>query len=294
MIPPFKRVRLQDRGWVTDLLSKSQFMGCEYSFGSLFLWQDAYRFKIARYKDFLLVRSENEESGYGYPAGQGDVKELFNLLMNEAKQNKTPLRILGVTGRQVKELYQLYGRSMDAQLVPESYDYIYNQADLAQLPGRKFHQKRNHISHFLRQFPDWSYEEITPRNTQDCYRVTQIWCEQNNCIASDGDVCVLQTALAHYQALRFSGGLIRINGQAAAFCMGEQLNDNTFVIHFEKALNEYNGLYAMINREFTMRALSEYQYINREEDLGLPGLRKAKLSYHPVMVLQKANINIGV
>lgn len=181
----------------------------------------------------------------------------------------------------------------DAEPSRDDFDYIYNAQDLIELSGRKYHGKRNHISKFTRAFPDWQYEHIDDSNTEECINASLEWCKQNGCSENSPyrhELCAIHKALRERKSLGIIGGLIRIDGKVVALTLGERLNKDTFVTHFEKALGGFEEAYTLINREFAARSLGEYRYINREEDLGIEGLRKAKLSYKPAILLEKFNV----
>ena len=172
----------------------------------------------------------------------------------------------------------------------DSADYLYRQESLATLAGKKLHAKRNHINRFLENFPDYQYERINGKNWQECLELERAWVRENN---PDGDADkeneerIIAYALEHRKSLNMTGALIRVNGRVVAFTLGEPLTADTFDVHFEKAYADIQGAYAMINREFVRRELSAFTYVNREEDMGIPGLRKAKLSYHPESLVEK-------
>ncbi len=168
-------------------------------------------------------------------------------------------------------------------------DYIYLVEDLMYLKGKKFHGKRNHINQFLKN-NEFTYEPMTPENIPECREMNEKWKEQND----SGDSRSLETelravdmAFRYFEKFGFVGGLIRIRGEVAAFTIGERLNSDTFVSHIEKAYHDIQGLYPMINQQFALNCMEGYKYVNREEDMGVEGLRKAKLSYNPVIILEK-------
>ena len=161
------------------------------------------------------------------------------------------------------------------------------------LKGKKYSKKRNHISAFERE-NDWSFEMIDEKNLPDCIAMNAAWARENE-EKNPGSISLEQQAIHrafdHYFELDFSGGLIRVEGKPVAFTMGENLNAETYCVHFEKAYADVRGAYPMINREFAKHALSGYKYINREDDAGVAGLRKAKLSYYPTILLEKYRVS---
>lgn len=170
----------------------------------------------------------------------------------------------------------------------DSYDYIYLTENLINLPGKKFHGKRNHIAAFVRD-NEWSYEPITADNLDECIAMNAEWERRNrekDPEAMDDELDAINISFKNYFELGFVGGLLRANGEVVAFTFGEEMNPEMFCTHIEKAYADVRGAYPMINREFAANALSQYKYVNREDDTGSEGLRKAKLSYYPDILLE--------
>ena len=163
---------------------------------------------------------------------------------------------------------------------------------MAQLHGKKYHGKRNHITNFKKNNPDWSFEKIGPDNINDCIELHTQWIKNHE---DDEDYSfefeAVLTAFENYEKLNFVGGLLRVGGKAIAYTFGERHSEKLFVTHFEKAPADVQGAYPIINQEFTKNFLMDYEFVNREEDLGLEGLRKAKQSYYPEILLEKCVAN---
>jgi uncharacterized protein len=286
----FEFPTIDDRKWMQPILSHSENMGSEAAFGTLFLWSDTYYSKVCRFEDFMLLCSGGNYHNYNLPIGGAKPYEAMEAIIEDARERGIPFKMWGITQDGVAELQELFPGRFEFELDRNGSDYLYETANLINLPGRRYHGKRNHLAQFDRDY-NWSYEDITPENIEDCRTVARKWCEANGGCdkenGSENERCALNKAFRFYNELELLGGLIRIDGEPVAFTVGEEINPQTFLLHFEKALEGYNGLYAAINHEFAVRHLAGYQYVNREEDLGLEGLRKAKLSYHPSLLLQK-------
>lgn len=286
----FEYPTLKDREWIQPVLSQSGNMGSESAFGTLFLWKDTYHSKICRYEDHILLCSGAHFHTYNLPVGGKKPYEAVEVLIEDAKERGIPFKMWGVTEEGVSKLEELYPGRFTFELDRDGSDYIYNSSDLINLSGRKFHGKRNHLVQFDRDY-SWSYEDIGSGNMNDCREVALQWCKANGGCeqgsSGQNEGCALRRAFDHFDALQLAGGLIRIDGKPVAFTVGEEINPETYLLHFEKALEGYNGLYAAINHEYATRHLAGYTYINREEDLGLEGLRKAKLSYRPAFLAEK-------
>jgi len=174
---------------------------------------------------------------------------------------------------------------------PANWDYVYLASDLINLPGRKYHKKKNHINRFVSRY-SYQYRPLTPDLIDGCIELQRAWCGIRDCFAPEHmslaeEHEAILDVLQNAQVLGAIGGVILIDGRVAAFSIGEPLNRETFVIHFEKASLDYPGLYQLINRDFCADACSGFTYVNREQDLGEPGLRQAKESYYPHHMIEK-------
>ena len=170
-------------------------------------------------------------------------------------------------------------------------DYVYESEKLATLSGKKLHSKRNHVNKFKIVYADrWSYEPISEDNLEECVQTGLKWRNENGCEEDEeknAELCVTLNSLRLFKELDLVGGALRVDGKIIAFTIGEPLSEDTFVVHIEKALGEIEGAYTMINQQFVQHACMDYKYVNREEDTGSEGLRKAKRSYRPAFMVEK-------
>jgi hypothetical protein len=174
----------------------------------------------------------------------------------------------------------------------DNSDYLYNTEDLMNLRGKKYDGKRNHINKFKR-LHEFEYVPLECSLLDECSRIMEEWCEEKNCSCQEGDYCERSAnleLLRNFRTLGCKGALIKVDGVYEAFTVGEMLNDDTAVIHIEKAKSDVDGLFTLINQQFVQHEWSGTAYINREQDLGLEGMRKAKLSYHPVSIVEKFTV----
>lgn len=285
----FKKPTIEDKQWVDECLKYVNSFNCEYTFGNLLVWSTSYLTTICRYKDFLLCRwGRNNDYMYSVPIGKGDFKEAVEQIINDAKSFHITPVIYGVT-ENYKKMIDKYFPNRFSYEYDEGYnDYIYSVEKMAELKGKKYHGKRNHITNFKKNNPDWSFEILNQDNINECIALHSQWIKNHE---DDEDYSyefeAVLTAFENYEKLGFVGGLIRVDGKVTAYTMGERHSDRLFVTHFEKAPAEIQGAYPIINQEFTRNCLMNYEYVNREEDLGLEGLRKAKQSYNPELFLEK-------
>ncbi len=169
-----------------------------------------------------------------------------------------------------------------------------NLRELATLSGKKLHGKRNHINKFKSLFEDrWSYESMTKDNLEECFQMALKWRAENDCEDDDekrGEMCVALNSLRLFEELHLTGGVLRIDGKVVAFTIGEPICEDTYVVHIEKAYADVQGAYTMINQQFVEHECMNYKYVNREDDTGAEGLRKAKLSYRPAFMVEKGDV----
>ena len=292
----FKRPELSDRPWVNDLLSREGSRACEHNFASIYLWATAYPQKIARVGDRLLVEMMGGAGlSHLFPMGSGPLAPALDAARADAAAHGVSMTLICLTAEQKGQLEAEFPGRFTFQEDRDGYDYLYTVDKLADLAGKKLHAKRNHIHRFDEQFPDWLFETIGPDNLAECLDMEAKWyAEQVEAGRADANLGherdAVNTALTHMDELGVSGGLIRAEGRVVAFSLGSRTTADCYNIHFEKAYGELQGAYAVINREmarWVRAAMPEVAYLNREDDMGLEGLRKAKLSYYPDILLEK-------
>ena len=294
----FRTPQPSDKAWVDALLAQADYRGCDYNFTNLFVWSRAYGQEIAQVNGFLVTHLCGRMGcSYMYPAGSGDLAAAIDILAREADERRQPLRLVCLTTRQMEELDRLMPGRFAYEADRDGFDYLYDIDRLADLTGKKLHAKRNHINRFMDNNPSWVYEEITPQTLPECLEMDKEWYRRSMVregAAEERDLgdegIALRTAMDHYHALGLEGGLIRVYGEVVAFTMGDRLNSDTYDVHFEKAYGELQGAYAMINREFARWVRAKHpnvRYLNREDDMGVEGLRKAKKSYYPDLMVEK-------
>ena len=279
-----------------ELLHYSDYNSCEYSFTDLFNWGYVHQTEVARMGDFGIVRSGFKEFSYLYPFGRGDVRPVIEAMMEDARENHVNFTISLILEPMKKELETLFPQLFVYNEERAYFDYIYTQESLATLHGRQLSGKRNHINAFKKQYPDWSFEQITADNIAECWQMNEEWSARNELSLGSGllkENSALKSAFDHFFEENLVGGLIRANGKVIAYSMGHPLNSDTFVVHFEKAFDEIRGAYQMINQQFALHCCQGYTYVNREDDTGSEGLRKAKLSYLPYLLLKKYNVQLA-
>ena len=279
----FHSPTLKDREWVLKAFDFGQTDCCEYCFGNIFMWSDIYENKIYNDNGIFVSADFTDEPVFCYPIGDGDKKATIQKLIEFSKSLGVSLEFFGMTEKDRDELQFLFPKQFEITEERDYFDYLYTSESLANLVGRKLASKRNHISYFEKTF-DWQYEHITKENIHKCELLNEHWERLNrekNPEEIGDEHLAIKKALANFFDLGLEGGILTIENEIVAFTFGERLNSNTFCTHVEKAYGNIRGAYQMINREFARQLKDRFEYINREDDTGSEGLRRAKLSYHP-------------
>lgn len=266
--------------------------GCEYNFANLYLWG---RQRAAFYGDSLVFFSQfNRKSVYLFPLTRGDIKPALDAIIHDAKVRDIPCRITGLLEADCQTLETLFPGQFRFHVDRNSFDYIYSIEELAELKGRKFQRKRNHLNRFRAAYESYTVEPITDENTPEVAQLLDKWYADRLLADPHADFIMEQKAiykaLRHRQALGMEGIALRCNGQLVAMTMGSPLSGDVFDVQFEKALDSADGAYPAINWEFARYLRAKYphlRWLNREDDLGIEGLRKAKLAYCPDHMIEK-------
>lgn len=266
--------------------------GCEFSFANLYIWgRQTAAFLGGR---LVLFSQFNRKSVYPFPVGSGELKPVLDAIIADAAQRGIPCRLTGLVGDEKEQLEALYPGRWRFHCARDSFDYVYDIHALADLHGKKLQKKRNHFHRFQEAHPNYTLEPICAENTARTAEFVESWYARRLEEDPQADFYMerkaLTKALDHREELGMEGLLLVDEGEILAMTLGNPLNGNTFDVNFEKARPDVEGAYAAINREFARYLRDrhpELAYLNREEDMGLEGLRKAKLSYKPHHMVEK-------
>ncbi len=288
----FKEITLQDKAWITEHFFKGGLNSEEFNFTFSYIWRDIFKYKTAKINDYVVISSNREghAPSYLFPSGSGDIAPIIQELEADAKKNETQLFFHCVLAEHKALLETMYHDRFEFYALTDYFDYVYDAESLITLGGKKLHSKRNHINRFKENNADWSYEPITPENLPEVIEMNAKWCEINGCDDSKSlqeEACSVRNAINEFFLLGMDGGVIRAEGKIIAFSMGERLNHDTYLVHIEKAFGEIQGSYTIMNQEFAAHNCAGYLYIDREDDSGDEGLRKAKQSYRPAFLVEK-------
>ena len=282
----FKRITPEDKELYESFMPDSEERGCEFSFANLYLWG---RQNMAVLGDNVLLFSQfDRRSVYPYPVGDGDKKAAIDAIIEDAEARGIPCRITGLSDNAREKLSRLYPDKFRFHSDEGSYDYVYSIDDLADLKGRKYHSKRNHLARFYESTPNLEVVPLCEGNLHLAKEMTDLWYEEKLSENPDGDFqmerAALDRAYRHFEELSLVGIMLLSEGKVLAVTIASRITPDTFDVHFEKAGAGVNGAYAAVNSEMAKYIRSrfpEVKYLDREEDMGIEGLRRAKKSYHP-------------
>lgn len=302
----WKEIEISDMEIFDKVFKNVNSRASEMAFSNMFMWRRSYNTRFTIANDMLLMISNSKRyppfAFCPLPIGEfrsEDFISVVNILKEFFDRQGWKL----IFGRVEESMVCLFKKYLNAKLsikkIEAISDYIYRTESLTTLAGKKLSSKRNHINKFMREYGGFEYVELQKEHIGECKRIFDQWCEKNEASGAcdcEGDSPECER-WACYELLdnwdRFpalKGALIKVNGSFEAFTIGEMLNDDTAVIHIEKGNTDIHGIYAVINREFVSRTFSQTKYINREEDMGISGLRKAKMSYMPITKLYKYTV----
>lgn len=292
----FKPIIFEDREKIEEYFKYLEEPFCDFTFGNLFFWSVVENTEVAFLNNFLFIRFSDEEYFYyAFPIGDGEIKNALNLIFENAKTNDKKIKFVCLNKNQTKILKENFGDKIKINKNRDTFDYIYSVEKLANLSGRKYHSKKNHFNSFKNKY-NFDFEIINEENINDCILFAQKWYEENEATSTlVREQRVLECAFQNYFKLNLIGAIIKVDENIIAFCIGEKMyNKNIFCTHFEKADYNFSGAYAAINKLFSEFLISDFKLVNREDDAGIDGLRKAKLSYYPEILLEKyyAEFNI--
>jgi len=289
----FKQITLADKKDFDTCFEGNTYRACDFCFTNLYTWNVKFKtvFAIIHRTIFLRFQDSDGQFYYMMPIGKLPVKDAFELIMQDAIDNKIPFQMKGISTRMWENI-QKEMPGMFRYLPDRNNDeYIYLSEKLITLSGKKLQSKRNHINRFKADNPDWEYFPLTSKaELEECIIMLDEWEEVNVSkidFSQRFDYMATKIMLENFDYLQLKGGAVRVNGKIVAFSIGEPLTADSFVVHVEKAFGEMNGAYTIINQQFVEHEASEFTYVNREEDMGFENLRKAKMSYYPDILLEE-------
>ena len=288
----FKRPGLEDIHTINTYFALSVGASCERTFSNALLWAKDYKVTYAILEETVIFRSDLEEvPRYSIPIGKAaQMKKALEEMLEHFQESGEEIYFYNVLEEEFALLESWYPGKFQIDYDRDLADYVYDREKLATLAGKKLHSKRNHINRFKKENPDWIYESISDENIEECFQMALKWRNLNGCEENEEknqEMCVTMNSLRLRKELGLKGGLLRIGGKIVAITLGEAISEEMFCVHVEKAYQDVEGAYPMVNQQFVLAECADYKYINREEDAGQEGLRKAKMSYRPEFLVEK-------
>jgi len=296
----FKEININSKKELDPYFDIVDYEACEYCFATLYLWQHVYKTRYYIGEDFAVIMAENEGNTFSILplATKEKLPEVIDFVVKYFTKEGKKVCFRGVTKEVVQVLNENYLEQFEYTEERDLFDYVYDGESLRTLAGRKNQKKRNHINAFLKDYEGrYEYRLLNEDDFEDCLNLLKEWMinkEEHNEFdeGMDDESIGIKKIFDNYEYLkeRLKIAGIYIDGKLEAFTMGELINSNMALIHIEKANPNIRGLYPYINQQFILNEFENVEFVNREEDLGIPGLRKAKLSYHPIKFVEKYTV----
>ena len=276
---------LDDQALIQTYIDRYRPLSCEYNFSNLFAWQTAYKMSWSLYQERLLIYDEISQFAF-MPLGEDfSPEELVILSLNLKSAGLTPNFCL-LTAEYIKKFPEIENYYIVKEERNHS-EYIYSVDSLCDLNGTKLHKKKNLISQFKRSYPDFEVHPLKGKYKHKARKLAQILLSRRKKPSDtlDQEFYALKTSFDYFDQLGLDGLAITIGEKLVAFSIFSALNPSTYDIQFEKSDTDYKGAAQVINHETAKFLKDKCQYLNREQDLGIKGLRQAKMSYDPVELI---------
>lgn len=295
-----KEINIDSKKELQPYFDLVDYEGCEYCFLTLFMWQHKYKTSYYIGEDFAVIMAEDEGEIFSIlPLATKDkLPKVLDLIVNHFEKDNKKIYFRGINKEVCEILKEKYNDKFIYIEERDMFDYIYDAESLRTLAGTKNRKKRNHLSYFLKEYENrFTYKLLNESNFSECLSLLREWSNlkaENDTYdeSVDEELIGIKKIFDNYDKLsdkiKIAG--VYVDDKLEAFTIGELLNKNMAVIHIEKANANIRGLYPFINKEFLVNEFSDVEFVNREEDMGIEGLRKAKLSYHPIRFVEKYTI----
>lgn len=291
LFPGFIPVDLSAQKVISELLSHFPLEASEYNFTNLFAFRKAYDFRFSMLNGNLVILRNAEPVSIFCPVGSAMLPETLTGIFNYLR-TRTGAPCLERVPESFMDAFLKDAEGFVTEEERDHFDYVYHVKDLAHLRGNRFHDKKNKINKF-RSMYKYEYHTLTPELVEECIAYEDDWCEERECGKYPGlekEQCAILEMLNNFSRLNIKGGIIRVENRIVALTLGEKFLHDTMVIHIEKANADMPGLYQVINQEFLRHEAGDCVYVNREQDLGIEGLRQSKMSYNPLRFIRKYKV----
>jgi hypothetical protein len=281
IFPNFAPISLEQQADIEECLSAAGDGISEFTFGGLYLFRRRYDYRVSYIpgKTIVISGGHDGERFFSCPLASPSAEDLRVLFAGHDYWKNIPPSVIE------KERDFLEAQGIEITEDRNNFDYLYQRADLAALTGKKYHKKRNLVNAFVNAYPVRHEKALSSENIADAKKVLDRWHSDKG---EDGDYIASVESLDCFDFLNMQGMIFYVNGLPAGYCLGESLARGTmFAVHFEKAIDEYKGIYQYINMTFAASLPDSYQTMNREQDLGDEGLKQAKETYRPCGFVKK-------
>ncbi|MBE6877665.1 MAG: DUF2156 domain-containing protein [Ruminococcaceae bacterium] len=294
----FKKLAVEDFETINPILKKYNVENCDHCFFTMLIWSFRHHVEYTICENTLFMRTMGDNS-YWYlsPVGELPFEKAVQMIIDDAKENSYRIKIFAMDENQKAVMEQHFGSLFEIVADRDTFDYIYKTEDLSNLLGKNYQKKRNHCSRFERDNPEYTFNILTLENVEKAKEFEREWCRRNNCDESMGLFAEREgiiEILDNLEKTDIIGAFIEIKDGIVAFTLASPINDNMVDIIVEKAFHEVTGAYAVINRDFARNCLQNYEFINREDDMGQENLRKAKLANFPCEIRTKYMAKLDV
>ena len=289
-----KELTIKDKELFDKYISNN-YENSEATFANLFIWRSIAKTQYTIIDRALCIIYQKTDGRFAacYPFGECNIQKVIEKLKLFFDEKNQPVILESVVDIHAQNLSNIYGNKIEIIEDRNLFDYVYTAESLIKLSGKRLHSKKNHLNKFLSLYPDFVYKELEDNIFDECLKNVNEWLlEKYSKKDTDykNELSVIKECFENYDKLNFFGGALYVNGKICAFTLGEKHYKNTFVVHIEKANTNVEGAYTAINNFFVKAVLNKYpdtEFINREEDMGIEGIRKAKLSYKPYKMVEK-------
>ncbi len=291
----FKKLCIDDKSIIDKYIYPYKFLSCEYSFTSLYIWKDACDIQYAIYKQALILKKRDFEGSYHFmqPLGYSkeDLGDIIEKLKEYREENHMKYLFKDLEESFIEEFNVLLNEKNDFYIEEDrdNFDYLYEAKKLMTFSGKKLHSKKNHYNSFVKNYNYEVIEINDEKVIKDVIDVAQRWYEETDekDIKLYYELLAIKDIINNMNLLKLNGIAVYVDGKVVAFSIGESLNEKLAVIHIEKGDKNINGIYSFIAKTFIDKCFNNAEIINREQDLGIDGLRKSKMSYYPLKLEKK-------
>ncbi len=285
-------ITIDKKEYINNFLKNANSENSELTFTNLFMWRKSYNVKFSVVSGCLVIISKHKEnpSIIYFPIGDGDKIACINEVIQEFQKAGENFLIRISSEKDLEMLVNNFSQKFEITEDTNSFDYVYRVQDLSELKGKKYHAKRNFTNRFENKY-SYTFEKMTPDQKDECLSLYKKWLreKEDDIPGLDESFEAVSELLDNWESLDITGSCLLVDGKMVAFSFGEPMiaAKSTVVIHFEHADTSFEGAFPMMNRQFLLNCWQDFEFVNREEDMGLPGLKKAKESYYPCHMAKK-------